>query len=127
MLVEPRPIRPEEVDVIRVTLEHALVHPVDDDAVQAIPGLTVVARCECGCASVDFEERALENPWMPLGDGMGTTPRGAQVGIIVWGRRERITGLEVYGLGAGNNDLTLPVPASVVSWSKSGAAAGRTH
>jgi hypothetical protein len=35
------------------------------------------------------------------------------VGVIVWGTADRVTGLEVYDLGAGPHDLTLPVPDSI--------------
>ena len=34
-----------------------------------------------------------------IADGTGTTPRGGQVGIMVWGRPDAITGLEVYAPG----------------------------
>jgi hypothetical protein len=44
---------------------------------------------------------------------VGTTKLGGTVGIIVWGRDDQITGLEVYDLGAGEDDLTLPVPESI--------------
>ena len=81
-----------------------------------IPGLQVVARCECGCASVDFDAPVSDQRSTVIADGTGHTPSGGQVGVIVWGRCDAITGLEVYDLGAGENDLGLPVPTSVIAW-----------
>ena len=78
-----------------------------------------MARCECGCASVDFDAPASDQHSTVVADGIGQTPRGGQVGVIVWGRRYAITGLEVYDWGAGDDDLALPVPASVVAFAGS--------
>jgi len=50
---------------------------------------------------------------MLVADGIGTTSAGGQVGVIVWGRGKAITGLEIYDLGAGENDLKLPIPSSI--------------
>lgn len=121
MIAERRPIRQEEVDVIRATLERAPARPVDPDALESIPTLTVVGRCACGCASVDFDEPPSEHRSKPVGDGIGRTRRGGQVGVIVWGRQDAITGLEIYDLGAGDGDLVLPAPESIVPWERSGA------
>ena len=40
-------------------------------------------------------------------------PAGGEVGVIVWGRGNAVTGLEIYDLGAGPADLRLPDPASI--------------
>ena len=119
--METRPIRKEEIEVIRAALEQAGVRSVDETAVSSIPTLTVVERCECGCASVDFEARPSEHPWELLGDGVGVTPRGGKVGVIVWGRQDAITGLEIYDMNAGHGDLVLPIPKSIVPLPTSGA------
>ena len=121
MITEQRPIWQAEVEVIRATLQQAPVRSVPDEVVTSVPTLAVVARCECGCASVDFDERQSEHRSKPVGDGVGETPRGGRVGVIVWGRQDAITGLEICDLGAGNDDLVLPVPESIVPWARSGA------
>lgn len=118
MISKRRSIEQEEIDVIRATLERARVREVEPLAVASVPTLTVVARCECGCASVDFEASPLEQRSRPLADGIGNTPRGGQVGIIVWGLQNAITGLEIYDLGAGEADLALPLPDSIVPWER---------
>ena len=76
---------------------------------------------QCGCASVDFDSPVSEERSKPIADGTGTTPRGGQVGVIVWGRSDAITGLEIYDLGAGDDDLVLPDPTSVVPWERNKA------
>jgi hypothetical protein len=116
MTPESRPIRQREVDVIRAALERASVAAVDERVIATIPSLQVVARCECGCASVDFSAPASDQRSTLVADGTGTTPCGGQIGVIVWGRSDAITGLEIYDLGAGDGDLVLPVPISVIPW-----------
>jgi hypothetical protein len=81
-----------------------------------VPDLKVVARCECGCASVDFDAPTSDERSGIVADATGRTPKGGQVGIIVWGRSDAITALEIYDLGAGDDDLVLPVPTSVIPW-----------
>jgi|SRR5687768_16667858 hypothetical protein len=116
MIPERRGIEEREAEVIRAALERALVRAFDGTTQTALAKLEVIARCECGCASVDFDSPVSDEPSKPIADGTGTTPRGGQVGVIVWGRRDAITGLEIYDLGAGDGDLVLPRPESVVPW-----------
>jgi len=118
MISEHRAINEGEADVVRVAVERASVRTVSEAARKTIAQLQVIARCECGCASVDSDSAASEERPMPIADGTGTTPRGGQVGVIVWGRTDAITGLEIYDLGAGDDDLLLPVPTSVVPWER---------
>jgi hypothetical protein len=115
---ERRGIREDEVAVIRAALERALVRAVDEAASAGVAKLEVVGRCECGCASVDFDSPTGDQRSTLIADGTGTTPSGGQVGVIVWGRPDVITGLEIYDLGAGDNDLVLPAPTSVIPWER---------
>jgi len=109
----PRPIRADEAEVVRRSLAAVPVGDVPAALATSVGGLEVVARCECGCASVDFRAPASELRTALLADGLAQTPRGGVVGVIVWGRPDAITGLEVYDLGAGGDDLGLPVPGSI--------------
>jgi hypothetical protein len=104
----------DEAAVIHATLERAPVRPIDETTRVTVARLTVIARCECGCASVDFDSPASVQRSTPITDGAGTTPRGGQVGVIVWGRSDAMTGIEIDDLGAGDDDLMLPVATSVV-------------
>jgi hypothetical protein len=118
MTPEHRRIRQNEAEIIRAALERASRVPLDETAWAVIPSLEVVARCECGCASVDFDAPTSEQRPGIVADATGQTPRGGQVGVIVWGRSDAITGLEIYDLGAGDDDLVLPVPTSVIPWER---------
>ncbi len=121
MVPERRPITPEEAEVLQAALDRASVLRIDDAVTAALPTLTVEARCECGCASVDFDAPPSAERSTLIADGTARTSHGGQVGVIVWGRPDAITGLEIYDLGAGEGDLALPVPASIVPWDRSGA------
>jgi hypothetical protein len=116
MIPERRGIYQSEAEIIQAALKRASVGALDETAWAAIPSLEVVARCECGCASVDFDAPTSEQRSGIIADATGQTPRGGQVGVIVWGRSDAITGLEIYDLGAGDDDLVLPVPTSVIPW-----------
>jgi hypothetical protein len=68
--------------------------------------------------NVDFDGPTSEDRSGIIANATGQTPRGGQVGIIVWGRSDAITVLEIYDLGAGDGDLVLPVPTSVIPWER---------
>jgi len=115
MIKQQRKITEMEVAVIRAALEKATIEPLEDETA-TVENLMVVSRCDCGCATVDFQGPSLDEPSKPIADGIGVTPNGGDVGVIVWGRQGRITGLEIYDLGAGEKDLLLPVPDSIKPW-----------
>ena len=118
MIPELRAIRDDEAEVIRAALEMAPVAHVGEAAIAAISGLRVIGRCECGCASVNFDSSESGQRAKPIADGTAKTLRGGDVGIIVWGCADAITGLEIYDVGAGDNDLLLPVPTSISPWDR---------
>ena len=113
-----RPITPDEVAVIRAALERASVSSETAVLATDLEGLHVVSRCSCGCDSVDFVEHDPARPAKPIADGIGTTPAGGAVGLIVWGRADAVTGLEVYDVGAGDDDLKLPTTSSIRGFSE---------
>jgi hypothetical protein len=80
-----------------------------------ISGLRIVARCECGCASVKFAA----SPGIPrahvVADALAKTTAGNTVGVMVWATDDELTGLEVYSMSA-PNDASLPTPDSVNRW-----------
>jgi len=111
-----RSITLQESAVIRATLEHA---PETSDVSRFagdIDQLHAISKCGCGCDSIDFAEHDPSHPSRIVGDGIGVTPKGGQVGVLVWAADDAITGLEIYDLGAGNNDTKLPVPQSIHPW-----------
>jgi hypothetical protein len=115
-----RPITDAEATVVRIALAKAAVSPHAVELAATIPHLRVVGQCHCGCASVDFAFSSDEKA-KPVADGTATTAAGGGVGVIIWGTASAITGLEVYDLGAGENDLVLPIPDSIIPWDKGAA------
>jgi hypothetical protein len=118
MIPERRGINHSEAEVVRAALERSARVPVDETVWAVIPNLEVIARCECGCASVDFDAPNSEQRSGVIADTTAHTPRGGQVGVIVWGRSHAITGLEIYDLGAGDDDLVWPLPTSLTAWAR---------
>lgn len=111
-----RPITSEEAAVIRNTLDHSPRLPDVSRFVGGIDHLHAISKCGCGCDSVDFAEHNPSHPSAIIADGIGLTPKGGQVGVLVWATDYEITGLEIYDLGAGDSDTKLPVPQSIHSW-----------
>ncbi len=114
-----RKINIQEINIIRQALARTAVSPEIIKLETTVEGLTVVGKCDCGCDSVDFQEHNAVPDIKPIADGTGITPKGGVVGVIVWGTPKIITGLEIYDLGAGDKDLTLPRPESIQPFEKS--------
>jgi hypothetical protein len=110
---EPRQVTQEEADVIRAALDCAASTAPLVGLLRPLGELRVVGRCECGCDSIDFIPAETERHSRPLADGIGTTPAGGTVGIIVWGTDDAVTSLEIFDLGAGDGHVRLPVPESI--------------
>lgn len=110
---EHRPIREDEVAVIRAAIERAGREPVQSDMLSALDQLAVVSRCGCGCSTVTFAQTVTGEDPYPIADGIGFTPRGGRVGVLVWGRSDLVSELEICDLGAGDGDRVLPVPSSI--------------
>lgn len=115
-MLQRRQINPEEVAVLRAVLLRAPTGPDSTALIAGIETLEVVERCACGCDTVRFAAPSDAAQGRPVADGVGRTPLGGRVGVLVLGTAEGIHELEVYDLGAGEKDLRLPVPASIRSW-----------
>jgi hypothetical protein len=115
-LSTPRPLTERELGVLRATLERAERVALAPHVFEGLQSLRVIGGCECGCDSVDFAEHDSERPSRPIADGTGKTPAGGDVGIIIWGTDDAVTGIEVYDLGAGDEDIKLPVESSIRLW-----------
>src|SRR5262245_42087657 len=72
MIPERRRIREDEAAVIRAALERAPVMSVIEAARNAVDNLEVIARCECGCATVDFDAPTAGERSSPIADGIAT-------------------------------------------------------
>ncbi len=120
-MLQRRSISAVEVATIQAAVALAPCPPVPTGILEGVASLRVTSRCDCGCDSVDFEAPTSDAAPSRLADGVGTTPSGGQVGILVWTRGGHITGLEVYDLGAGDEDLRLPITDSIRPWEAASA------
>lgn len=111
--IAPRSITSEEAAIVKQALLKAALTPVPTDTIQSVESLRVIAECECGCGSVEFE--SCEATESRVSDGVGYLLTGERVDIMVWGRGKRISSLEIVNhLGAGK------LPVSVCSWEEAG-------
>lgn len=91
-----RPISEHELAVLTRMLEQcAMKGPLSINRSE-LPKLNVVARCDCGCDTVDFKSIDWSKPPSVIADGQGKTESGGDVGIIVFGDEAAIACLEVY-------------------------------
>ena len=111
-----RSITPQESAVIRATLEHAAKKSDTSRFASGVDRLHAIGKCGCGCDSFDFAKHDPARRSQIIADGIGVTPKGSQVGVLIWATDDAITGLEIYDLGAGTGDIKLPVPESIHSW-----------
>jgi len=108
----PRPITAEEADVVREALKRAPVKQSRAALLESVSSLVVVDRCKCGCASVDFESNVAAGSSTSIASALGKTPGGTDVGIIVWGDDEHVTGLEIYDFEP-ESSMQLPTVESI--------------
>jgi hypothetical protein len=112
-----RPINPGESAVVSWLLQHAPMRGTVSHLAPLVADLRVVDACSCGCPGVDFARDGQASPWRPIADASGTTPEGVAVGVILWGGKNEITGLEVYS-EAGVPVFTLPAVEQMKTWEK---------
>jgi hypothetical protein len=103
-----RQIVPDEADVVRWLLANAANTDVSAYSAESLTNATVVSACTCGCASIDFsfgedaadvtrdDLRATEI----IAEGFAVWPDGARAGVMLWGKRGRLLGIELYDLGS---------------------------
>jgi hypothetical protein len=114
-VAEDRPISEQETSIVDWLLGNAAKQGPLWHLASGVPGLRVVGRCDCGCASVDFEKDGQSASAHPIADAVGETPAGLKVGVILWGRADAVTGLEVYELDVGSASA-LPPLESLKPW-----------
>ena len=104
-----RPLSEDERRLLEWLLHHGT--PAAASYLEQLPGVSVVARCSCGCPTIDLavsgRAASLFSPTTILADVDASSPEGVRVGIIVHGREGMISELEVYSLG-GETRFSLP-------------------
>jgi len=83
-----------------------------DALISQVPGLLVSGACDCGCPSVDFFVEGLSATAMIVAEADGRSPEDAPVGVLLWARAGRLSGLEVYDLSDATT-TSLPRPAAL--------------
>ena len=95
-LPEDCAITEREAVVVDWVLANGALEESLDHLRPGIRDLRVVARCACGCASVDFVPHGQSAAARPLAEAAARDSRGRECGVIVWGSDGRVSGLEVY-------------------------------
>jgi hypothetical protein len=114
-------IRPLTTDE-RELLEWLLRHGTPDAAayLEQLPRVSVTAHCSCGCPTIDLavdgHAAKLSSPTTILGDAVGKSPEGIEIGIIVHGREDLISELEIYSLAGEGRKFSLPRITDVKSF-----------
>jgi len=120
-IIDERPLTAAEYQLARWMLEHG-----GAEAKDILPQLDlarVIARCPCGCASIDFEVVGRPRPgggMRVLGDFL-FGGEGDLSGAFIFERGGVLAGIEVYGL-AGDAPDTLPEPGALRPFDASPAA-----
>ena len=91
----PRPISPQELEVIRRALSTCRTEAASPSHDLVAPTLLVSSLCGCGCDTVEFRGAGGEIAAV-IADGLGETADGSGVGVLVFGTADTITCLEVY-------------------------------
>jgi hypothetical protein len=75
----------------------------------------VVARCPCGCASVDFaiagQRPEISDPMRIVADFIFDTAEGHLCGVFLFAKGKLLAGLEVYSIDGNTDPVALPEPA----------------
>lgn len=97
---EDRALTVEERQLIEWLIEHGIRDAKLYES--QIPGLRVVARCSCGCPTIDLAVEGANartvGPSHILADFLGATPEGIEVGVMLHARGGKISELEIYPL-----------------------------
>ena len=114
-IVEDRPLTTQEAVLTSWLLEHGQAA-----ATQFLPQVgraRVVARCRCGCASVDFavdgQRAPPEESMQILSDYQWRGPSGELFGVFVFARRDLLCGLEVWSIDGEATPTVLPDPSNL--------------
>jgi len=110
---EQRALHPHELALARWMLTHGI--PEAGQYLSQLERARVVARCPCGCASIDFEVDGCAIPTGGLGilgDYLYEDSDGVLAGAFIFERNSVLAGVEVYGL-SGDAPRALPTPESL--------------
>ncbi len=87
---------PEERQLVEWLLRNAATTPDAASFLDQVTDLRVVGGCGCGCPSIDFKIGGQDAVASIIADASGTSPEGLPIGVMLWAKHGRISGLEVY-------------------------------
>ena len=109
-IAEDRELTPDEQALVQWLLEHG-----EPEATVFLPQLAtarVVARCSCGCASIDFSvggaEPARDGGMDILSDYSWRDSAGHLFGVFVFARGGRLAGLDLWSIDGQATATQLP-------------------
>jgi hypothetical protein len=111
-----RPLTQHERDLVRWMIDHS--HKDASLLLPQIDRLSVVAKCNCGCPTIDFaldgesvakEGEQLVSDWIADVDGM-------PVYVQLWRSNDRISTLEVGSLPGTDKPFGLPAIESILGY-----------
>jgi len=109
-----RAISPNEANVVRWLLDHALVD-VTAYRLQPVEQLRVFGGCICGCTTLHFKPLEQQIGKKMLADELAIYPDGQQAGLILWGHEGEIVMLEVYDFQPGSSHR-FPDLSNLCTW-----------
>ncbi len=110
-----RPISRQEVEIVSWLLRNASTKEPLNHLLDGVDRLQVVGRCGCGCASVDFEKGGQSGDCHPIAEATAESHAGLKCGLILWGRDDAVTGLEVYEMDPDSTN-SLPRLETLKPW-----------
>jgi len=111
---EDRPLTAQESALVRWMLEQGT--PASTRFIPQLEAAYVVARCPCGCASVDFSVGRVvpaPGPLSILADFEYRTAEGHLCGVFVFERDGLLAGLEVWSVDGLSTLSTLPATSQL--------------
>lgn len=108
----PRPLNADEHDLIEALL--GAVRSGVGRYIGQLESAEVVGGCGCGCPSIDLQvdARGSDGTPTPLILADAESPEGVPVGVILWARGGRLSGLEVHPWD-GSEFIRVPSPETL--------------
>ena len=94
-LPEDCAITEREAVVVDWVLANGALEESLDHLRPSIRDLRVVARCACGCASVDFVPHGQSVAARPVAEAAARDSRGRECGVIVWGTASSVEHIDI--------------------------------
>lgn len=106
---EDRALSPQERTLLEWLIENGT--PEAKEYRGQIEQLRVVGRCSCGCPTIDLSvggKLAAAGSMKILGDYVGETPEGFEVGVLLFASERRLSCMEIYDFGGHEGTFSLP-------------------